>query len=121
MELLMTLIKGLVLILVLMGAAAYMTFFERVVMAKVQLRLGPNRVGPLGLLQPIADGIKLLCKEGFQPANIDIFGYWIAPCISMFIALFAFAIIPFGDPITIAGHTISLWIANIDVGVLFFL
>ena len=65
------LIKGLIVILVLFGAAAYMTFLERVIMARMQLRYGPNRVGPLGLLQPIADGIKLLTKESFQPDNIS--------------------------------------------------
>ena len=61
------LLKGLILILFSMGAAAYMTFLERIIMARIQIRLGPTRVGPLGLLQPIADGIKLLTKERFQP------------------------------------------------------
>ena len=75
------LIKGLVVILVLFGAAAYMTFVERVVMARMQLRFGPNRVGPFGPLQPIADGIKLLFKERFQPDNISVFTYWLAPAI----------------------------------------
>jgi hypothetical protein len=65
------LIKGIIVVSMLMLAAAYMTYLERVVMARMQLRIGPNRVGPLGLLQPIADGIKLLCKERFQPANVD--------------------------------------------------
>ena len=82
-------VKGLILILILFGAAAYMTFCERVLMARMQLRLGPNRVGPLGLLQPIADGIKLLCKESFQPKDVDKFVYWLAPGISLFTALFA--------------------------------
>src|ERR1700761_2555668 len=91
------LIKGLVVVAILMGFAAYMTLLERVVMAKMQLRIGPNRVGPLGLFQPIADGIKLLCKEGFQPQNIESFTYKLAPAISVFSALFAFVLIPFGD------------------------
>lgn len=117
----MTLIKSLILIGLLMGAAAYMTFLERIVLARVQQRYGPNRVGPLGLLQPIADGIKLLTKENFQPANIDAFTYWLAPCISMFIALFIFAVIPFGDPMQIFGYTVNPWIANINVGLLFVL
>lgn len=115
------LIKGIILISLLMGAAAYMTFCERVVLARLQLRMGPNRVGPLGLLQPIADGIKLLCKERFQPANIEVFTYWLAPAISVFTALFAFVLIPFGDTIEIAGHTISLHIADINAGILFLL
>ena len=73
-------------------------------MARMQLRLGPNRVGPLGLLQPIADGIKLLCKEGFQPADVDQFVYWLAPGISLFTALFAFVLIPVGGTVHIWGH-----------------
>lgn len=115
------LLKSLVLILLLFGAAAYMTLCERILIARMQLRLGPNRVGPLGLLQPIADGIKLLFKERFQPHNIAQFTYWLAPGISLFLALFAFVLIPFGDPIHIGGHKINLYIANIDTGLLFLL
>lgn len=115
------LVKGLVVILVLMGAAAYMTLAERVVMAWMQLRLGPNRVGPWGLLQPIADGIKLLAKERFQPANVEIVTYWLAPAISVFTALFAFVLIPIGDTITVWGHTISLRIADVNAGYVFLL
>lgn len=115
------LLKGLILILFLLGAAAYMTFCERVVMARMQLRLGPNRVGPLGLLQPIADGIKLLTKERFQPSNIEVFTYWLAPAISVFTALFAFVLIPFGDTISIFGRTVHLYIADINAGILFLL
>lgn len=116
-----TLLKGLVLVLILMGMAAYMTLCERVVMARLQLRLGPNRVGPFGLLQPIADGIKLLCKERFQPANIDVFAYWLAPCISLFTALAAFVLIPMGPTFTLFGYTISPWIADANAGFLFLL
>ena len=115
------LIKGLVLILVLVGAAAYMTFCERVLMARMQLRLGPNRVGPLGLLQPIADGIKLLCKERFQPDNIDVFVYWLAPAISLFTALFAFVLIPVGGTVQMFGHQVTLQIADVNAGILFLL
>lgn len=114
-------IKGLVLIALLMGAAAYMTFAERVIMARMQLRLGPNRVGPLGLLQPIADGIKLLTKESFRPANIETFTYLLAPAISVFTALFAFVLIPFGDTIQVAGRTVSLRIADVNAGIVLLL
>lgn len=113
------LIKGLVLILVLMGAAAYMTLCERVLMARMQQRLGPNRVGPLGLLQPIADGIKLLCKERFQPSNIENFTYWLAPGMSLFLALFAFVLIPVGGTVELWGHQVSLRIADINAGIVF--
>lgn len=115
------LLKGLVLVLILMGLAAYMTFCERVVLARMQLRLGPNRVGPFGLLQPIADGIKLLCKERFQPANIDVFAYWLAPFISLFTALAVFVLIPFGEPFTLFGRTIDPWIASANAGFLLIL
>jgi NADH-quinone oxidoreductase subunit H len=119
-EVMIVLIKGIILIGALFTAAAYMTFLERVVMARLQLRLGPNRVGPFGLLQPIADGIKLLTKERFQPAGVDTFIYWFAPAISLFSALFIFALIPVGL-INIGGQTVYLQIANIDAGILFLL
>lgn len=115
------LIKGIVLISLLMLAAAYMTFMERVVMARMQLRLGPNRVGPFGLLQPIADGIKLLSKESFQPGNVDTFAYWLAPGIALFTALFAFTLIPFGGTVTIFGYSVDLYIADVNTGIVFFL
>jgi NADH-quinone oxidoreductase subunit H len=98
-----------------------MTFLERVLMARLQLRLGPNRVGPLGLLQPIADGIKLLCKERFQPANVDSFVYWLAPAMSLFTALFAFVLIPFGETINLWGYQIPLRIADFNAGIVFLL
>jgi NADH-quinone oxidoreductase subunit H len=114
-------IKGLILIAFLFGAAAYMTYAERVVMAWMQLRWGPNRVGPLGLLQPIADGIKLLFKERFQPASLDTFVYWLAPGISLFTALFAFVLIPFGGTVEIWGREIALQIADVNAGIVFLL
>jgi len=115
------LVKGLIMVALLFLAAAYMTFCERVVMARLQLRLGPNRVGPLGLLQPIADGIKLLTKERFQPANIEPFIYWLAPGISLFLALFVFVLIPFGGTVDLWGRKVALRIADIDAGVVFLL
>src|SRR5437763_16349286 len=109
------LIKSLIIILLLMGAAAYMTLAERVVMARMQLRLGPNRVGPLGLLQPIADGIKLLSKERFQPSGVERVTYWLAPGISLFTALFIFVLIPVGGTVNLWGHPITLQIADVNV------
>lgn len=114
-------IKGLILVFLLLTAAAYMTLMERIVMARLQLRLGPNRVGPLGLLQPLADGIKLLTKERFQPAGIETFTYWLAPAISMFIALFIFVLIPIGGTIELFGRKIDLRIADVNAGILFLL
>lgn len=115
------LIKGGILVAVLFGAAAYMTFSERVVMARMQMRLGPNRVGPLGLLQPIADGIKLLTKEGFRPNGVDVFTYWLAPGIALFTALFAFVLIPVGGEVEMFGRKISLQIADVNAGIVFLL
>ncbi len=120
-DVVVVLIKGIVLIGILFLCAAYMTLLERVVMARVQLRIGPNRVGPFGLLQPIADGIKLLAKERFQPMGAEKFVYWLAPSISVFIALSIFMFIPFGEPIEFYGRTITLWIANVNVGIVFLL
>lgn len=115
------LIKGIIVVALLMLAAAYMTFLERVIMARMQLRLGPNRVGPLGLFQPIADGIKLLCKERFEPMRADRFVYWLAPGISLFTALFAFVLIPFGGTIYLWGHPVALRIADVNAGIVFLL
>lgn len=112
------LIKGLVVILILFGCAAYMTFSERVVMARMQLRYGPNRVGPLGLLQPIADGIKLLTKERFQPGGVETFVYWLAPGISLFTALVAFVLIPVGGTVHMFGREVNLYIADVNAGIL---
>ncbi|WP_075883993.1 NADH-quinone oxidoreductase subunit NuoH [Candidatus Protochlamydia sp. W-9] len=120
-DLIIILIKSAIVILLLFTAAAYMTFLERIVMARLQLRMGPVRVGPFGLFQPLADGIKLLCKERFQPANVETFVYWLAPGISLFTALFIFVLIPFGGVVEIAGRLIYLQIADINVGVVFLL
>lgn len=120
-DVVIALIKGIVMILLLFGAAAYMTLCERIVLARVQLRVGPNRVGPLGLLQPIADGIKLLTKESFQPAGVEKFTYWLAPGISLFTALFAFVLIPIGGVVEIAGYPVRLQIADINAGIVFLL
>lgn len=114
-------LKGLVMILLLMGAAAYMTLCERILMARMQMRLGPNRVGPLGLLQPIADGIKLLAKESFQPSGVDGLIYWLAPGISLFLALFVFVLIPVGGSFEIWGRQITLQIADVNAGIVFLL
>lgn len=121
MDAVVILVKGLVLIALLFLAAAYMTLCERVLMARLQLRLGPNRVGFFGLLQPIADGIKLFTKERFQPSGVEKFTYWLAPAISVFVALAVFALIPFGDTMELFGVPVSLKIADVNVGIVFLL
>jgi NADH-quinone oxidoreductase subunit H len=91
-----------------MGALAYTTLVERRMMAFVQMRPGPNRVGPFGLLQPIADGLKFLFKEQIVPANANVLLYYLAPIISLIPALLSFSVIPFGPDLKIADVNVSL-------------
>ena len=99
-------------------AFAYVTLLERRLLARFQLRLGPNRVGPLGLLQPLADGIKLIFKESFMPARADRFVYVLAPIITVVAAMFVYAVIPIGPPIHLFGREIPLYVADVNVGIL---
>ncbi len=99
-------------------AFAYVTLLERRLLARFQLRIGPNRVGPLGLLQPLADGIKLIFKESFIPARADRFVYLVAPVISVVAALFVYAVIPVGPPVRLFGRDVPLYIADVNVGIL---
>lgn len=94
---------------------------ERRIVAVMQQRIGPNRVGPLGLLQSLADGVKLFFKEDIRPANVDRPIYALAPMVSLVPAFMAFAIVPLGPGITIAGRTIQLQLTDLNVAVLFFL
>jgi NADH-quinone oxidoreductase subunit H len=98
---------------------AYMTLFERKVVARIQVRLGPNRVGPGGFFQPLADGIKLALKEDVVPAHADRPVFTLAPMISLVVALAAFAVIPFGSNINIFGMNVPLRVADINVGILY--
>lgn len=102
-----------------LGIAAYSTWGERKVAAALQDRIGPNRAGPFGLLQPLADGGKLFFKEGFVPANAEKFLFILGPSITMFISLITGAVIPWGSSLNIGGNSFDLQVANIDVGVLF--
>ncbi len=99
--------------------AAYMTWMERRVFALIQVRVGPNRVGPAGLLQPIADGIKLMFKETIIPTQADKVIYVLAPAITLIPALAAFAVVPFGDSVTVFGQKVDLVLADVNVGILY--
>jgi NADH-quinone oxidoreductase subunit H len=91
-----------------MGALAYTTLLERRIMAFVQMRPGPNRVGPFGLLQPIADGLKFLFKEQTVPGTANVLLYYAAPIVSIIPALLSFSVIPFGPDLKIADINVSL-------------
>ena len=111
-------VKSAVLLFILLTACAYMTLLERRLLGKFQVRHGPNRVGPFGLLQPLADGLKLVFKESFMPAHVDVIVYWLAPAISMIAALFVYAVIPFGPEVTLFGQRVPLRLADVNVGIL---
>ena len=117
--LLITVIKILVIILVVLGGVAYMTLAERKVSAWIQWRVGPNRVGPWGLLQPIADGLKFVFKEDFIPKGANRALHTLAPMLTLIPALVTFAVIPFGSSLPIFGHQVNLIVADLSIGILF--
>jgi NADH-quinone oxidoreductase subunit H len=102
----------------ILTAFAYVTLLERRLLARFQLRVGPDRVGPLGLLQPLADGIKLIFKENFVPAGADRLVYLAAPLVSVVAALFVWSVIPVAPPVHLFGRTIVLYVSNVNVAVL---
>src|SRR4051812_15087744 len=110
-----SLIKIAALLAVVLGIMNYAVYAERRISALIQDRLGPNRVGPAGLFQPIADAAKFLLKEDFTPAHVNTFYYWLAPCLAMIPAILTLAVVPFGS--TLFG--IPMVIADINVGVLY--
>jgi NADH-quinone oxidoreductase subunit H len=121
-SLIIVLIKILVIIFgVLVLGAAIAVYAERRVSAFIQERVGPNRVGPAGIIQPFADVVKLLLKEDIVPRQANRFIHDIAPIISITIALSTFAIIPFGNTIELFGRQIKLIIADVDIGILYLL
>ncbi len=117
--LVISLAKIVVISQVLMGGVAFMTWVERRVSAIIQFRLGPNRVGPFGLFQPIADGIKFLLKEETLPEGSHKPLFLLAPAIAFITALCAFAVVPFGPIVEIFGYTVNLVILDLDGGMLF--
>jgi NADH-quinone oxidoreductase subunit H len=110
-----SLLKIVALIAVVLGIMNYTVYAERRISALIQDRLGPNRVGPAGLFQPIADALKFLLKEDFTPGHVNKFYYWLAPCLAMIPAITTLAVVPFGS--TLFG--VPMVIADINVGVLF--
>ena len=118
-SLLVPLFLILIILVGVLTTVAYLVLLERKVQAWVQVRLGPMRVGPHGVLQPVADIIKLIIKEDITPVRVDKVVYTLAPIIVMVPALIAFAVIPFGAGTTIFGTPVPLYVADINVGLLY--
>ncbi len=119
--LLLTLIKIFVVFNVVMAVVTYLVWVERRVSAFIQDRIGPNRVGPFGLLQPFADALKFVFKEDLIPAQVNRPVFILAPALSLIPALITFAVIPFGGTLLLWGREIPLIITDVNIGVLYIL
>ncbi len=115
-------IKTLVMIVVLLTGFAYLSYVERKLVARFQVRYGPNRAGPFGLLQPISDALKMVFKEEIIPAHVDRVVYLLAPALTVVPALIIWAVIPVsGSSFTLFGQTITPYVADVNVGLLYIL
>ena len=112
-------IKSFILVMVLLTGFAYLTWYERKLLSRMQVRYGPNRAGKFGLLQPIADAVKLIFKEELTPNEVEKVLFILAPIVTVVPAVVITATVPWGPSIEVFGRTINLYIANIDVGVLY--
>ena len=117
--LVISVVKVLIVFTAMLLIVAYMTLMERKVLGHMQVRFGPNRVGPFGLLQPVADGIKLFFKEDIIVPFANRIIYILAPAVIVITALVSFAVIPFGNSIKIMGQSIDLVVADVNVGLLY--
>ncbi len=115
------LIKAIVVVLALLAGGAYMTWGERKICARFQVRYGPNMAGPFGILQPLADAVKAIFKEEIIPSHVDKVIYLLGPGISFAMVLITFAVIPFGPEVSLFGQHVGLWVGDIEVGLLFLL
>jgi NADH-quinone oxidoreductase subunit H len=116
-----SLIKIVIVLAVMLLVVAYLVYFERKIAAWVQNRVGPNRVGWFGVLQPFADVFKLLLKEDIVPTAANKTLHTFAPFIAVFVAFTTYAVIPFGPPIEVFGYKINLYLADVNIGVLYVL
>lgn len=115
-------IKSIIILLVMTGGFAYVTLYERKALARIQVRIGPNRAGPWGILQPIADGIKLIFKEELIPDRADKITFVLAPIITVIPALVITAVVPWGGTVELFGRQVPLSLAaDVNVGVLYIL
>ena len=114
-------VKLVLIFAVVLFMAAYLVLAERKILGRMQLRYGPNRVGPFGLMQPLADVIKLLTKEDFVPARADKWLFLLAPGITAVTALLVFAVVPFGPTLEVFGQQVPLVVVDLNIGVLYVL
>ncbi|MCU1273907.1 MAG: respiratory-chain dehydrogenase, subunit 1 [Bryobacterales bacterium] len=118
---LLSVIKAAVVAFVLLTTLAYLQWVERKVIAHIQVRLGPSRVGPHGLLQPLADVIKLITKEDLIPSHVNKFVYLLAPFLAVTMALISISVIPFGPEIKVFGQPTWMQLTDLNVGLLLIL
>lgn len=114
-------VKGVIILFALLGATAYLTLFERKLVARFQVRYGPNRAGKFGILQPIADVLKLMFKEEVIPAHVDKPVYLLAPILAVMPAFAIFAVVPMGPDLHLFGYTIPLYMGDVNVALLYVL
>jgi NADH-quinone oxidoreductase subunit H len=112
-------LKGFILCLILLTGFAYLTLYERRALARIQVRVGPNRAGPQGLLQPIADAVKLVFKEEFTPGRVYKVVFVLAPILTVVPSLILAAVVPLGKSFDLFGRQINLYVADVNVGVLY--
>jgi NADH-quinone oxidoreductase subunit H len=112
-------IKSVLILAAMTVGFAYMTYYLRRTLARMQTRIGPNRAGPFGLLQPVADGVKLIFKEEFSPIKADRLLFMLAPVITVIPALIITAVVPWGGVVSIFGYQIHLYLANVNVAILY--
>ncbi|HMU93894.1 MAG TPA: NADH-quinone oxidoreductase subunit NuoH [Anaerolineales bacterium] len=112
-------LKGFILCLILLTGFAYLTLYERRALARMQVRVGPNRAGPQGVLQPIADAVKLIFKEEFTPSRVYKVVFVLAPVLTVVPSLILAAVIPLGSKFVLFGREITLYVADLNVGVLY--
>jgi NADH-quinone oxidoreductase subunit H len=114
-------IKSIILILALLVGFGYLTYYERRFLARMQVRIGPNRAGPFGLLQWVADAVKLIFKEELMPAKADKLIFFLAPIVTMVPVTVLAGVVPWGTSVRMFGRDVTLYIADINVGILYFM